>query len=224
MYPFDDIGIPGVPNTYSWPNLLNEAHKSGLIGPLPLLFDTSDVRPITDGYSYHATGNAVDFGNNAGNAGSLQMDSFCRWWAQNYGPYSLEIIHVYQSGETEEWKFGVKKPTGWYGWDTLNAHKNHVHTAITNNGITDYLQNHVKELWDIMPLINFNTSLNMNADPIRKIRYLLAACGVWYDPTNADHLTVENAVKWYQRYCGIPDDAVVGSITWQKLLTQSVKP
>jgi hypothetical protein len=103
-------------------------------GPLPLCYVTSSVRDIPN--PYHGTYNAIDLGNNADQTlGSPQMDGVARWLAANYGPVSLELIHVYQDGTTEEWKFGVKQPTGWYGWPTLLQHRGHVHWAATLDGV-----------------------------------------------------------------------------------------
>lgn len=119
---FDGVGMP------SWPGIINAAKASGLVPPLIV---TSTVRA---GDGYHGTGNAVDF-SNGGNAGTPQMDSFAAWVANAYGSRSLEIIHVNMDGSTVEWKNGVKQAQGFYGAATLAQHHNHVHWAITNNGL-----------------------------------------------------------------------------------------
>jgi hypothetical protein len=99
------------------------------------LIDTNDYDPASEGGGgYHLTQNAVDW-SNGGNSGTPQMDQFAAWAAANYGQYSLEIIHVNQDGSTVEWKDGKKQNTGFYGQLTLSQHKNHVHWAITNNGL-----------------------------------------------------------------------------------------
>lgn len=115
------------PAGYSYQNIV-EAVAASDIGVPP----SSSLRDIPQ--PYHGWGQAVDF-SNGDDWGTPSMDALARWVAATYGPYCLEIIHVYQNGTTEEWKFGVKQPTGWYGWETLNGHKNHVHFAITNAGL-----------------------------------------------------------------------------------------
>jgi len=92
---------------------------------------TSTFRPDA---GYHGTGNAVDF-SNGGDAGTPEMDRFAAWVASSYGTVSLEIIHVNMDGSTVEWKKGEKQATGFYGAGTLAGHHNHVHWAITNEGL-----------------------------------------------------------------------------------------
>lgn len=120
-----DVGVSSVKGIQA------AAKTSGLVPPLQ---DTNDYDPPPNGGGFHLTGNAVDW-SNGGDNGSPEMDKFAAWVAANYGPYSLEIIHVNQDGSTVEWKYGKAMPTGWYGQATLAQHKNHVHWAITNTGL-----------------------------------------------------------------------------------------
>lgn len=121
--PFSGVGISSIQG------IKDAAAKSGMVPPLQ---DTSDFRV---GGPYHGTSNAVDW-SNGDDAGTPEMDRFAAWVAANYGANSLEIIHVNQDGSTVEWKNGVQQPTGFYGQDTLSQHRNHVHWAITNAGLT----------------------------------------------------------------------------------------
>lgn len=118
--------------TSSITGIKTAAKQSGLVPPLQ---DTNDYDPASEGGGgYHLTMNAVDW-SNGGDAGTKQMDAFAAWVAANYGKYSLEIIHVNQDSSTVEWKNGKPQNTGFYGQLTLSQHKNHVHWAITNNGL-----------------------------------------------------------------------------------------
>jgi hypothetical protein len=118
--------------TSSIAGIKTAAKASNLVPPLQ---DTNDYDPASEGGGgYHLTMNAVDW-SNGGDSGTTQMDAFAAWVAANYGQYSLEIIHVNQDGSTVEWKNGKKQNTGFYGQQTLSQHRNHVHWAITNNGL-----------------------------------------------------------------------------------------
>lgn len=123
--PLSGVGVSSIAG------IVAAAKKSGLVPPLQ---DTNDYDPPPLGGAYHLTRNAVDW-SNGGDAGTPAMDQFAAWVAANYGSVSLEIIHVNQDGSTVEWKNGTKQATGFYGQGTLAAHKNHVHWAITNNGL-----------------------------------------------------------------------------------------
>lgn len=125
--PFSGVGISSVAN-------IEAAAKGSGLYPSPLQM-TNGYDPPPAGGGYHLTGNACDF-SNGGDSGTPEMDQFASWVASNYGPNSLEIIHVNQDGSTVEWKMGKQMPTGWYGAATLAMHKNHVHWAITNPGLS----------------------------------------------------------------------------------------
>lgn len=100
----------------------------------PAMVITSSLRDIPQ--PYHGWGQAVDF-SNGGDAGTPEMDAFARLLAVTYGPLSLELIHRCQNGEDIEWHNGVRSP-GYFGEATMEAHRNHVHWAITNAGLAAY--------------------------------------------------------------------------------------
>jgi hypothetical protein len=219
---FTDIGTPGDPSTYSWPAIDATSFESHEVGSLPLLFATSNVRPLSEGYSFHATGNAEDFGNNAGDAGSPQMDLFAAFLEHTYAPYCLELIHVNQDGSTVEWKYGIKQPTGWYGWPTLDAHRNHVHWAITGSGIAAEHAAGVGQVsGDIMasmPTLNSNVRLLMTAPTVRTVQGLLEARGGMIKPSNTNRFVLMTVIKWFQGYTHLPVDGIVGQATWERLV------
>lgn len=221
---FDGIGV------YSYPEINQAARGSGLIGPDPLLRDTSDLRSMSEGYSYHATGNAVDFGDDAPN-GSPQQDQFAKWVAANYGPYSLEIIHVYQNGDTEEWKMGLKMPTGWYGAATLAEHHNHVHWAITKNGLFAADQIGAIDIMAAMRtmdvgmpdgkggvLAGTGTPLKMDDPLVRTAQALLEARGGLINAANTDHGVFAEVLHWFHVATGLADEGIYGPETWQRVV------
>lgn len=113
-----DVGV------HSYQNIEAVANTSGIAHKV-----SSDFRPgsitITGNVSYHARGNAVDFVSSK----ALMVD-FTKWWADNYGPYILELIH---SGPgAPNLKNGAPHQ---YSRDIVNQHYDHVHVAITNSGL-----------------------------------------------------------------------------------------
>lgn len=110
------------------------AARSGLVGELPLLFITSARR---GGGPWHSMGLATDWGNNSDQwLGSQQQRDLAVWLESYYGPYSLELIHTFPDGTGIYWKNGYKVDgVGFYGLETVNAHRGHVHWAITRAGL-----------------------------------------------------------------------------------------
>lgn len=113
-----DVGV------HSYAQIEAAANRSGIDHKV-----SSDFRPgsitITGNISYHARGNAVDFVSSK----ALMVD-FAKWWASNYGPYILELIH---SGPgAPNIKNGASHK---YSQDIVNQHYDHVHVAITLSGL-----------------------------------------------------------------------------------------
>lgn len=119
--------------TDSVPAIKAAAAQSGLVPPL---IDTNDYDPPPNGGGFHLTHNAVDW-SNGGNAGTPQMDAFAQWVFNNYGSTTLELIHVNQDGTTPYLiKYGQPVDPSYYGASTLSQHHNHVHWAITLQGLS----------------------------------------------------------------------------------------
>lgn len=113
-----DVGV------HSYAQIEATANRSGIDHKV-----SSDFRPgsitITGNISYHARGNAVDFVSS-----KALMVTFAQWWAANYGPYILELIH---SGPgAPNIKNGAAHK---YSQDIVNQHYDHVHVAITLSGL-----------------------------------------------------------------------------------------
>jgi len=113
-----DIGV------HSYLNIEAFANRSGIPHSI-----VSDFRPgsitLTGNVSYHAKGNAVDFGSSARN-----MVSFASWCMQ-FSAYTLELIHAGGGG------FYVHNGVRGYKYSSaiVAQHWNHVHWAITNSGL-----------------------------------------------------------------------------------------
>lgn len=107
------------------------ADVTGHTGPRPKLWMTSGKR---GGGPHHSEGRATDWGNDVGDAGSPELEAWAIYLGDTFGPYSLEVIHTF-SGDRGGvyWKNGVQIAS--YGWDTNQAHRNHVHWAITQTGL-----------------------------------------------------------------------------------------
>lgn len=207
---FDGVG------EYSFDGIKLAAMTSGLVGPLPLLFDTSDLRDVPQ--PFHGTGNAVDWGNDSPN-GSPQQDAFAQWVAQKYGPYSLEIIHTYPNGEGIYWKYGqIVNGEGFYGDATVQAHRNHVHWAITNEGLAAVPIPKPEEGLGEMRTIDLNGPLNMQDPIVRTAQGLLEARGGMIKPANTSHDVFRTVTAWFHQQTGLPDQGIFGPLTWQRVV------
>lgn len=235
MFPFDDIGGDQSGHRFpafdSWENIIDAAKLSGLVGSDPYLRDTSDLRPFSDGYSYHFTGNAVDFGDDEPN-GSPQQTAFADWIAHRFGPQSLEIIHLNADGSYVTWKNGqAVAGAAFYGEPTMQAHRNHVHWAITNAGLQAVLGSG-SDIMAYLPTINVGlpgkipgtviggSSLNLQDPIIRTAQALLAARGVplYSGIANGDHAVFAEALHWFHVETGLPDEGILGIQTWERLV------
>lgn len=113
-----DVGV------HSYLSIEAFANRSGIPHTV-----VSDFRPgsitITGNVSYHARGNAVDFGSSKAN-----MQAFAGWW-EGFAPYILELIH--SGGKGYFVHNGVSNYK--YSSAVVNQHYDHVHVAITNSGL-----------------------------------------------------------------------------------------
>lgn len=87
---------------------------------------------MTSGYragdpGHHGTGNAADFSN--GFDDTPMMQSLSNWWADNFQQSTLELIHAPFNRNIKNGAF-VGDGDGFYGADTMAAHRNHVHIAV----------------------------------------------------------------------------------------------
>lgn len=214
--PFDDLGgTPAgvsIPSNYSYKNIIQTASLSGLLGPDPLLRDTNDLDSFDQGYSYHFTGNAVDFGDDR-SSGSPQQQSFALWVMQHYLPYTLELIHLDADGTYFAVKYGKVVSYDFYGDETMKGHLNHVHWAITNTG----LALGAKDPFQMLATINTNGPLKMDAPIIRTAQGLLEARGGMIKPDNTNHPVFGTNTKWFQGQAGLVVDGIIGEATWVRL-------
>lgn len=98
---------------------------SGLVKRyFPMMSITSTYRPGAN--DHHGSGKAVDFSNSTDS--TPQMRSAAGFFAQNYGPGLLELIH---SPFNQNIKNGrsVGDGMGFYGSGLMAQHRNHVHVA-----------------------------------------------------------------------------------------------
>lgn len=215
MFPFDDIGGnqsgESFPENYSVTEIIATAQESGLLGSDPLLRDTSDLRPFSQGFSYHFTGNAVDFGDDQGD-GSPQQTALAAWIWLHFKLYTLELIHLNADGSYHAIKFGQDVDYSFYGDEEMQAHRNHVHWAITKEGLAQ-VQAFVFNLD-----VNVNVALDMANPTIRTLQGLLEARGGMIKPDNTSHPVLTTNVKWFQQQAGLTQDGLVGPTTSQRLL------
>lgn len=232
MYPFDDIGGneagESFPDLYSIAQIKQAAAVSGLIGFDPLLRDTSDLRPFSEGFSYHFTGNAVDFGDDEAN-GSPQQTQFADWVAHTFGPASLEIIHQNADGSYTTWKNGqVVAGAAFYGQATMDEHRNHVHWAITQDGLKSVLGSGA-DIVAGMAVINVGmpgpegtviggSPLNMQDPNVRTAQALLQARGGLISPENGSHAVFAEVLHWFHVQAGLPDQGIMGMLTWERIV------
>lgn len=107
--------------------------------------------------SAHRGSSGVDFHENTGNAGALDiaaaMDETGKRAMQALARLIIrdadllyEMIHStdYNDDHGFEVKFGVVMPEGWYGSATLNAHKNHIHLATDEDWGSQLIVRHPK--------------------------------------------------------------------------------
>ena len=216
MFPFDDIGGDqygrSYPENYSYQEIIAAAELSGYVGPDPYVRDTSDLRDFSQGFSYHFTGNAVDWGDDQPN-GSPQQTGLAAWIWENYRPYTLELIHL-NSDDSQFFAVKYGKDVGYdfYGDATMKAHRNHVHWAITKEGLAQV------QMAGFNLNINTNGPLNM-ADPrVRTAQGLLEARGGMIKPDNVSHPVFSTVTKWFQQQAGLTVDGYIGGTTSQRLL------
>lgn len=89
----------------------------------PMMSITSTYRNTPD---HHGGGRAVDFSN--GYDSTPAMRSATAWFAKNYQPALLELIHSPSPFNIKNGK-SVGNGFGFYGAGTMNQHRNHVHVA-----------------------------------------------------------------------------------------------
>lgn len=89
----------------------------------PMMTITSTLRNTPD---YHGQGKAVDFSN--GTDGTPEMQQAAAYFAENYGKSLLELIHS-PFGTNIKNGQSVGNGFAFYGAETMNAHRNHVHVA-----------------------------------------------------------------------------------------------
>jgi hypothetical protein len=209
MYQYaSDVGVT------SWPQILADARLSGLIGSDPLLRDTNDYDGPPAGGGYHLTGNAVDFGDDEEN-GSPQQSAFAIWVANNFGPYSLEIIHTNADGSGVYWKLGQPVSAAFYGAATVAEHRNHVHWAITLSGLSAGMTK-MGDIISMFPTIDTNHSLDMRAPWVLTLMAVLQNNGMLIAPVSSTPLDVLNAaVKRLQQIHHLTVDGICGQTTWK---------
>lgn len=80
---------------------------------------------------HYPPGKAVDFGF-GGTAQPARGRDFAKWWYQ-YSGYLLELIHTtpFSTDNGFYVKYGQRKGPGFYGTATEQAHRDHVHVAMT---------------------------------------------------------------------------------------------
>lgn len=86
---------------------------------------TSGVRSGDPGH--HGTGHAADFSDGFDDTPAMQ--SLSNWWADNFKESTLELIHAPFNRNIKNGAF-VGDGNGFYGADTMAAHRNHVHIAV----------------------------------------------------------------------------------------------
>lgn len=89
----------------------------------PMMSITSTYRNTPD---HHGGGRAVDFSN--GYDSTPAMRSATAWFAKNYQPALLELIHSPSPFNIKNGR-NVGNGFGFYGAATMNQHRNHVHVA-----------------------------------------------------------------------------------------------
>lgn len=89
----------------------------------PMMTITSTYRNTPD---HHGGGRAVDFSN--GYDSTPAMRSATAWFARNYQPALLELIHSPSPFNIKNGR-NVGNGFGFYGAGTMNQHRNHVHVA-----------------------------------------------------------------------------------------------
>lgn len=89
----------------------------------PMMSITSTYRNTPD---HHGGGRAVDFSN--GYDSTPAMRSATAWFAKNYQPALLELIHSPSPFNIKNGR-NVGNGFGFYGAGTMNQHRNHVHVA-----------------------------------------------------------------------------------------------
>lgn len=89
----------------------------------PMMTITSTLRNTPD---YHGQGKAVDFSN--GTDDTPEMQQAAAYFAENYGKALLELIHS-PFGTNIKNGQSVGDGFAFYGAETMNAHRNHVHVA-----------------------------------------------------------------------------------------------
>lgn len=87
---------------------------------------------MTSGYrggdpGHHGTGHAADFSDGFDDTPAMQ--SLSNWWADNFKESTLELIHAPFNRNIKNGAF-VGDGNGFYGADTMAAHRNHVHIAV----------------------------------------------------------------------------------------------
>lgn len=222
MTVFDDTGGnqagQSFPANYSYQAIVATAKLSGYYGLDPLVRDTNDLDEFSEGYSYHFTGNAVDFGDDQPN-GSPQQTELADWIHTHFGPYTLELIHLNNDGKFYAVKFGQDVGYDYYGDPTMQAHRNHVHWAITNAGLAAGKFNNLGiDIMAQMKTINLNGPLNMQDPIVRTAQGLLMARGGMIKPDNTDHAVFTENLKWFHQQTGLADEGIFGQETWQRVI------
>jgi hypothetical protein len=233
-----DVGAdPKNSANFTVDDMLAAAAACPAVGPLPKLFCTSSFREPYN--KWHGWRMATDWGNNSDqHFGSQEQDDMARWLATFFGPWSLEIIHVYsgylppEQATTEEWKNGVKQDKGWYGWETLEQHRGHVHWAITKEGLAA-----ANAWWKtiarvtrkddelIFPgVIDTSKELGMKSRGVMTLQGLLVANGnklIRID--NTDKTVLRAAIMRAQEINGFPMTGVADEQLWRWLLRSAAE-
>jgi hypothetical protein len=229
---FDVVGGPDNAANFTVDDMKAAAAGCPAVGSLPKLFCTSDFRDHPA--QWHGWHMATDWGNNSDQwFGSKEQDDLAHWLATFFGPWSIEIIHVYSGGlpadqaTTEEWKNGVKHEKGWYGWDTLDGHRGHVHWAISKEGLAAAaawwrtIARVTRKVDDVIfpGVIDTNKELGMESRGVKTLQGLLAANGnelIGVDNTNKTVLRA--AIMRAQEINGFPMTGIADEQLWRWLL------
>lgn len=86
---------------------------------------------------------AIDIGAGGQGAGSAKMRDIARWLYENFADYTVELIHTSPFSDDDGFyvKNRVRYPGGGvYGQETVNAHRDHVHWATSDDLMTSIEQ------------------------------------------------------------------------------------
>jgi hypothetical protein len=155
------VGIP------SWQAIINLAGTSGIPFNVSSTVRTAQLIGHPD---YHNTGNAVDL-----TASQANMVKLAQWFESNYTPYMLELIHSGGGGFFV--KNGKQVTASFYGADTVSQHYNHVHIAMTNDGVNAA---HTGASPTVNPAVATLTGFTNPLDVITKLTDNLTNPSLWY--------------------------------------------